>query len=459
MKSGYSNNRSNHAKISHCVAACVAASLLLLAPTGCNKEVPKPELEEAAPEANLVVIKKDAAPVEIVVKDSAPVIDHDCQVSILGYHDFTETGSPTAMRIRAGKFREQMQAIKDANIPVISLSDYMAWRRDEKQIPKRCMVITADDGWREFHTYALPVLKEFEFPFTVYIYTAFLNNGGRSLSDEQVRELIAANGEIGSHSISHKLMTSKRGFASDEEYEAWILKEMKESKEILEQRFGVKVTSFAYPFGGYNEHIIELMETVGYDTGVTVNGVRAHFDVKLAEVPRYIIHGNNDTNWNMATNFRGSGGLAKANNLLQATVDEEGVEQPVVVKLWPDAGEVIKERMPEIQVDLSQLEGVIVESIHMRVDGFGKVPAEYDEDTKVLRWKVPRKLRMEAVSVSVEFRRIGENLPDLINWEFKIDRTGLYIDDQKKDEKKSDDKVALAGLPETVEVRRALTVE
>jgi peptidoglycan/xylan/chitin deacetylase (PgdA/CDA1 family) len=428
---------------------------VLFALSNCNKKVPIPATVETPPEEKLVEVVRQAEPVEIVVEDATPVIDKECAVSILGYHDFTENGSGTQMRIKASKFRQQMQAIKDAEIPVIPMRDYLAWRRGELQIPRQCIVITVDDGWREFHTYGLPILKEFGYSFIMYLYTNFLNNGGRSMSDQQVRDLLASNGEIGSHSVSHSLMTAKKG-KSEEEYEAWLKKEIFESKKSLEERFNVKISSFAYPFGGYTEHIAELVAEAGYEIAVTVNGARANFDRPVSEIPRYIVHGDGDLNWSMATNFRGSEGLAKSNNLLKSVVDDEGNEvgeKPV--KTFPSADEVIAERQPLIQVDLSSLEGVVVDSITMEVSGFGKVKPDFDAVSKVLSWQIPWKLRMKTTSVTVKLKRDGQTLPDLISWDFSIDRTGIYLNDQK--EEKPVKKVV--GMVESAEVRRGELVE
>ena len=152
---------------------------------------PEPEaLEEVVPVAD--------EPEAVKSFDESPL------VSFLGYHDFTETRGPTEMLIREDKFRGQMQMLKDADIEVISMADYLAWKRHELQIPKRCVVITADDGWREVHTYMLPIMKELGYPFTIFLYTNFLDSGGRTLTQAQVEEIMAAGGTIGSHSVSHR---------------------------------------------------------------------------------------------------------------------------------------------------------------------------------------------------------------------------------------------------------------
>ncbi|MGI9244285.1 MAG: polysaccharide deacetylase family protein, partial [Verrucomicrobiales bacterium] len=155
---------------------------------------PNPE-PEALEEVIVVAESEEASPF-----DESPV------VSFLGYHDFTLSRNPTEMLIREDKFREQMQMLKDSDISVISMEDYLAWRRREMPLPKRCVVITADDGWREVHTYMMPIMKEFGYPFTVFIYTNFLDSGGRTLTQAQVEEIIGAGGTIGSHSVSHRDM-------------------------------------------------------------------------------------------------------------------------------------------------------------------------------------------------------------------------------------------------------------
>ncbi len=59
------------------------------------------------------------------------------------------------------------------------------------------------DGGR-LHTYMLPIMKEFGYPFTVFLYTNFLDGGGRTLTQSQVEETWGHGGTIGSHSVSHR---------------------------------------------------------------------------------------------------------------------------------------------------------------------------------------------------------------------------------------------------------------
>ena len=448
----------------------------------CSKDTTKRKVltgEESDENLEQVDLNPEPAAMEEVVEPKAEPepeegVDETSIVSFLGYHDFTKTRNPTEMLIREDKFRKQMQMLKDAEIPVISMADYLAWRRKEKDLPKHSVVITADDGWREVHTYMLPIMKEFGYPFTVYLYTNFLDAGGRSLSQEQVEEILAAGGSIGSHSITHRdlnwiqvggqrlrygrfdrmrtayskgleeldkgaTVVDVEGFRrsraaveaklkelaqSLEAYDEWILGELKTSKEVLEEKFKVGVSTFAYPYGPYNNRIIELAKEVGYEALITVNGAKANFQSPLGEIPRFIIHGGDDRNWNLATSFRGAGGLDAQGDLLAPTETEDGGPKQTLVQVSPADGELIANRQPVIEFEFSKLEGVEPSSLEMRVGGFGKVPAVLDLANSTFSWKVPRKLRNATCSVQVSLLQAGKQRR--VNWEFRIDKLVLY---------------------------------
>ena len=458
--------------------------------TATKKKVVKKDAEQAEELAAVDPNPEPAALEEVIETPAEPEpepepeleVDETSIISVLGYHDFTKSRKPDEMLMREDKFRKQMQLLKDANIKVVSLDDVVAWRRKERDLPKRCVVITADDGWREVHTYMMPILKEFEYPFTVYLYTNFLDGGGRSLSQAQVEDIMAAGGTIASHSISHRDMNRvkigkenvsfgrfdrlrtafnkgleeldkgadivtvegvKRSRATVEaklkeladslaKYDEWIIEELKVSKDILEEKFKVQVKSFAFPYGPYNDRIVMHAMELGYETLVTVNGAKTNFETPLGEIPRFIIHGGDDRNWNLATSFKGSGGLEGDGNLLNPRAAEGGDADPEapkekLVKVTPAEGELIADRQPTIEFDFSKLEGVEPTSLEMRVGGFGEVPATLDSEKKIFSWKVPRKLRNDTCSVQVTLRQAGKQRR--VAWSFSIDKLVLYTPD------------------------------
>ncbi len=164
-----------------------------------------------------------------------PVNDY-VRVAVLGYHDFSTTRKVKEMVIRPAKFRSQMQAIKDLKLNVITLEDFILWKQGKKTIPDKSVLITIDDGWKSVYTDAYPILKEFGYPFTIYLYTNYIDRGGSSMTSEMIHEMMKNGCTIGSHSVSHPMPSiirkhQRKGAAA---YKKFIDNELGESKKILE---------------------------------------------------------------------------------------------------------------------------------------------------------------------------------------------------------------------------------
>ena len=393
--------------------------LIILLSFGCDRPEPAPEVDNASLEENLEEVDLEPKPVTLPIVPPAPIIDKSSRVTILGYHQISDKGSPSEMRISVGKFRSQMQALRDAGVRVISFKDFFKWKRNEKPIPETCVIITVDDGYDDLYDNALPILREFNYPFTFYLYTDFLGGSGRTLNNLEVKELLASGGELGSHSISHDfLVRAKRKFKDEVGYKNWLSKEIKGSKASLEEKFGTTVSSFAYPYGEYSDFLASEVEAAGYNSAVTVNGAKAHFESLIFELPRYIIHGNNDINWKAGTSFGGLGGAVQI---------EDSTKPSKLPKVWPIPKSEISNRLPMIRVDLSEYPGVKLEEIEMKVTGFGSVPAEFDELTGILKWKTTRRLRVKKHSVYMSFVDPSNGRNKSFSWPFVVNLEAFYL--------------------------------
>lgn len=386
-------------------------------------EPPLTEEEQAIEKKLLESAMADSAELEIPASQEFE-LNKSSVVAILGYHDFRDRGG-SPMLIAAPKFREQMQAIKDSNIPVIPLSDVLAWKRGEKNIPEESIVITMDDGWEGVYTYAYPVLRDFGFPFTIYLYKDYVNIGGRSLDWEQIKEMMQHGCEVGSHSVAHASLKKRPAkVKTDEDFQLWILSEFKDSREFLETNLGIKVTSFAYPFGIYDQSVMETGLQIGYEALVTVNGQKVTWDTPNGELGRYIIHGDSDTNFKYATNFRGRGDVT-SNKFLVADKKNAQGEQLVVLRPGPE--EIITERAPLIEANLQKVGTVDPASIEMRIGGLGTVPTVYDPASMTVRFKFPYRLRHDECVVSLSFKRAADQPAEVLTWRFKIDLKAAYL--------------------------------
>lgn len=352
--------------------------------------------------------------------------DDGVRVAVLGYHDFSENERETAMRIRSSKFREQMEAIKKSGIPVISMADFIAWKDEGKSIPEKAIVITLDDGWKSVYTEAYPVLKEFGFPFTLFLYKNYVDGGGKALSSEMIREMMANGATIGSHSVSHPFPQTVKNSKKQgpEIYDKFLDVEMGEAKSFLEEKFEVPVTTYAYPGGYFTEEMLLKAEEVGYGHLFTVQPGKVKRSLPNGILPRYVILGNYDKIFDYALSFRDSQ-TAPTEGSIGGLIKE--LPHPV----QPEPGAIINTRLPEISVDLSGAGEIDPESLVMQVAGFGEVPANYASEGKIFSWRVNRPLRQPVCRVRVSWKtKAGESADSPMEWGFQIDRGAVYLPDE-----------------------------
>ena len=191
-------------------------------------------------------------------------------------------------------------------ITVISIEEFAAWKRGEREIPEKSILLTFDDGWKSVYTDAFPILKEFGYPFTLYLYKNYVDGGGKALTTPMIQEMIKAGATIGSHSISHPYPITVKSFRKKgpDAYDAYLRKEMGESKRFLESKFPVKATTYSYPGGFYTEEMIPLGKEFGYTYLFTVQPGKVKRSMADETLPRYMILGNYDKIFEFATTFR-----------------------------------------------------------------------------------------------------------------------------------------------------------
>jgi len=168
-------------------------------------------------------------------------------------------------------FSQQMRWLRNNGYQTIHTDDLLSALDDRLDLSRK-IVITFDDGYRDFYTDAMDVMKQCGFTATIYLATDRIQDkpsrieGAEYLTWHDIRELHQQGIRFGSHTVSHPDL---RSLGPDEiEYELGC------SKETIENKLGVPVTSFAYPFAFPEQdkvftHFLEgVLENCGFENGV-----------------------------------------------------------------------------------------------------------------------------------------------------------------------------------------------
>src|SRR5213082_718433 len=352
---------------------------------------------------------------------SKRVVDQTAQTIIYCYHRLVDKVRYPGTEITPAVFEAEMKELKDRGITVISLQDLLAWKRGEKNIPPRCAVISFDDGWKSQYEVAWPIMKKLGYTFTMFIYTegvrGGLFGGGEAITWEQLAEMRDAGIDIQAHSETHQDLRKPydkvaKKKLSPPEYEQWLQNEVGRCKETLEQRLGIKVNSFAVPYGFYNQHIKDVAKGVGYEAVFTVYGQPITFRSSVDSLGRYLIEGNKpkvfvDAISMIATSSAGG-----------APVAEFGASN---IASKPGDGETTRNPLPLISANLSAFGAIDPGTVAMRVSGLGVVPASFDPKTNTVSYQVTKKLR-DKCSVIVEAKSGGKKVE--AHWTFAVEEGG-----------------------------------
>lgn len=218
-------------------------------------------------------------------------------LSILTYHSVDSSGS--VVSVSPSVFAAQMAAISAAGYRGTTLAEAVATRRLTGEWPVKSVVLTFDDGFRNFYDDAMPVLKRYGFTATVFVVSDYMGKkndwevppaklGSRQiLTWAQTLEAMKSGMEIGSHTRTHRDLRR----LTDVE----VQQEIVTSRSEIENHVGKPVTSFAYPFGEISSASAKCVKET-FDAACTTvlhraNGVSFH---SLPRIDMYYIRSERD---------------------------------------------------------------------------------------------------------------------------------------------------------------------
>ncbi len=399
-------------------------SLLLLVSCMPFAACKKPTLPALHPETPAPKVEPVAQEPEPTPPPKVKSVDTKGSVVVLCYHRFEEKPKD-GMAITPAAFETQMQALKEHGFTVIPMQDFLAWRRAEKAIPEKSCVITIDDGYRSGYDVAWPILKKHEYPFTMFIYTAFVKggalSGGGSLSWAELREMRDAGVDIQSHTVNHQNLRIKKGKFQTQfpTYEEWLRNEIADSRRLLEQHLGISVKALAYPYGNHNEEIRAIAMQSGYEAAFTVYGQRLTYHSPADQLGRYAMDSTKPKIFSDALAMVGGGGGGESSGGGNGGVAPVGQLAAASMVTVPMEGETVREARPTIKANLATMGDVEAGTVEIRVSGIGPVPVKYNATTKLAEATLLQPLKDKQVTVILSALVAGRKVET--RWSFNYE--------------------------------------
>jgi peptidoglycan/xylan/chitin deacetylase (PgdA/CDA1 family) len=239
---------------------------------------------------------------------------------VLMYHGTTPgTGTPAnRYSISACRFEQQIDFLQEYGWSTLCVRDL----HKSGPLPIRSVLITFDDGYRNNFQNAFLPLVERGMRATWFIVSSRIGRHAHWMGSEsseteilestQLREMAAADMEIGSHTSTHPDLTA---IAAD-----LVKQEIHSSKDELEGIFGFAISSFAYPYGRHNDLAVKTVNEAGYSLACGVRPglvntqiepyqlrrVTVFADDSLGTFARKLVFATNDAGWRKMTRYAGN---------------------------------------------------------------------------------------------------------------------------------------------------------
>lgn len=226
---------------------------------------------------------------------------------ILVYHHVSNS-TPPSTSISPEKLKEHL-AYLAANHNVVSLPELVESLQTGKPLPEKAVAITFDDGFKNILENGHPLLKQHQFPYTIFINPYDVGQGDK-LEWEKMRQMTSEGVTFANHFWDHRHLLDKTVYANDESWLAETEKLILKAQSEIQNNLGQGFRYLAYPFGEYDTDIAALLKKLKF----------VGFAQHSGAVGEY-------TNWQAVPRFPAAGIYS---NLKTLTVKMASLNMPVI---------------------------------------------------------------------------------------------------------------------------------
>lgn len=235
---------------------------------------------------------------------------------ILVYHEVSPA-PPAAFRryaVTVREFARQLAWLGARGFQSIDMEALVRARTGRATLPRRPVLITFDDGFRDCARHAAPLLQAHGFTAVFYLVAGLMGDRSRWMAGDagvelplmtwdQARALASAGFQCGVHSMTHPRLT---GLDAAERRT-----QLADARRRVEDELGRPAAHFAYPYGAYDGEVRAAAAEAGYATACSTRAGLSAPDDDLLALHRITVHGH-DSLLDFACRLRTGCGVREA---------------------------------------------------------------------------------------------------------------------------------------------------
>jgi peptidoglycan/xylan/chitin deacetylase (PgdA/CDA1 family) len=228
---------------------------------------------------------------------SALAADHTARlrIPILVYHRF-DPASAGLTTITTRDFESHLNYLAENGYRVIRLRELVDFLLGHAPAPPpRSVVMTVDDGHRSVYTELFPLVKKRRILVTLFIYPSAISHASYALTWPELQELTASGlFDVQSHTYWHPNFKIERRRLDPRKYQEFVTFQLTQSKATLERMLGCRVDLLAWPFGIYDDELIQMAAHSGYVAAFTIERRPVRESDSIMALPRFLIEDSMD---------------------------------------------------------------------------------------------------------------------------------------------------------------------
>ncbi len=171
---------------------------------------------------------------------------------------------PHKFNRRPHDFEDDLRQLRIYDFHPITLTEYSQFLKGKLLLPRRCVIISFDDGYADAVDNAIPLLNKYGFKGVFFIIGNMIGKQrlGGYCSFTDLHRVIQEGHDVQSHTWSHPYL-NKLGH-----WTRWD-KELGVIKMVLEEELGIRIHAICYPYGMTNNEVVSKVAQYNYDLGFT----------------------------------------------------------------------------------------------------------------------------------------------------------------------------------------------